>query len=125
MKSSDKTWSPEGGNGNPLQYSCLENPLDSMKRQKDIIPEDEPPGWKVSKYATGEECRAIINGSRKNEATGPKWKRCSVVDMSGGESKAQCCQEQKHSRKGRRGEETPVHTSYQIPRIILTGLHPG
>ena len=48
----------------------------------------------------------------------------ALLWMSGGESKAQYCQEQKHSGKGRR-EETPVHTSYQIPRIILTGLHPG
>ena len=44
-------------------------------------------------YATVEEWRAITNSSRKNEAAGPKWKRCSVVDMSSGESKIRCCKE--------------------------------
>ena len=43
VKSSDKMWSTGGGSGNPLQYSCLENPENSMKRQKDRKPEDEPP----------------------------------------------------------------------------------
>ena len=45
-------------------------------------------------HATGKEWRTTTNSSRKNEAAGPKWNRCSVVDVSGGESKAQCCQEQ-------------------------------
>ena len=48
VKSSDKTWSSGGGNGNPLQYSCLENSVNNMKRQKDMTPEDEFPGEKVS-----------------------------------------------------------------------------
>ena len=43
VKSSDRTWSIAGGTGNPLQYSCLENPMNSMKRQKDRTSEDEPP----------------------------------------------------------------------------------
>ena len=42
VKSSDQTWSARGGNGKPLQSSCLENPISSMKRQKDMTPEDEP-----------------------------------------------------------------------------------
>ena len=42
VKSSDRTWSPGGGIGNPLQYSCLENPMNSMNKQKDRTPEDEP-----------------------------------------------------------------------------------
>ena len=46
VKSSDKTWST--GNGNPLHYSCLKNPMDNMKRQKAMTPEDEPPAQKVS-----------------------------------------------------------------------------
>ena len=46
-----------------------------------------PPGWKVSKYVTGEEWMAITNSSRKNEAAGQKQKQHSVVDVSGGESK--------------------------------------
>ena len=65
--------------------------MDSMKGQKDITPEDEHPRLEGVRYATGEDYRAIINGSRKNESTGPKWKLCSVVDVSGGESKAHSC----------------------------------
>ena len=45
-------------------------------------------------YATGEEWRAITNSSRKNDVAGPKENQCSVVDVSGGESKVQCCEEQ-------------------------------
>ena len=52
-----------------------------------MTPEDEPPRWEVVQYGTGEEWRAITNSSRKNEAVGLKQKRCSVVNMSGGESK--------------------------------------
>ena len=48
VESSDKMWSTGEGNGKPLQYSCLEIPINSMKRQKDMTPEDEPPGQKVS-----------------------------------------------------------------------------
>ena len=50
--------------------------------------EDVSPRSEGVKYATGEEWRAITNSSRKNEEAGPKWKRCSVVDVSGGESEA-------------------------------------
>ena len=72
MKSSEKTWSTGGGNGNSLQYSCLENPLNSMKRQKDMTLEDEPPRSEGIQYATGEELRAITNSSRQNEVAGLK-----------------------------------------------------
>ena len=71
-KSSDKTWPIGGGNGNPLQYSCHKNPMNSMKRQKDMTLKDELPRLEGVQYATGEEQRAITNSSRKNEATGPK-----------------------------------------------------
>ena len=54
-----------GGNGNPLQYYCLENPVDSMERQKDVAMEDELPRSDGVQYATGEEQRAITNNSRK------------------------------------------------------------
>ena len=70
MKSSDKMWSTGERNGKPFQYSYLENPTNSMKKQKDMIPEGEPPGQKVS-YAAGEEQKAINNSSRKNEVVGP------------------------------------------------------
>ena len=62
--------------------------MNSMKRQKDMTIENEPPMLKDVQYVTGEEQRAITNSSRKNEAVGPKWKRCSVV-----ESKVLCCKE--------------------------------
>ena len=84
--SSDKTWSTGGRNGSPLQYSCHKNPVESMKRQKDMTPEDESPRSEGVQYATGEKWRAITNSSRKNGATGPKQEQCSVVDVSGGAS---------------------------------------
>ena len=74
VKSSDKRQSTEGGKGNPLQYSCLENPMVSMKRQKDVTMEDELPRSDGVQYATGEEQRAIINNSIKKEAAGLKQK---------------------------------------------------
>ena len=58
-----------------------------MKRQKEVTLEDEPSGLEGVQYATREEWRAINNSSRKKEAAGPQWKRCLVVDVSGGESK--------------------------------------
>ena len=80
MESSDKMWSTGEGNGKPLQYSCLENPMSSMKRQKDRTLEDELPGSVGAQYATGEEWR---NNSRKNEETEPKQKQHPVVDVTG------------------------------------------
>ena len=63
-----------GGSGSPLQYSCHENPTNSMKRQKDMTLKDGLPRLEGVQYATGEEQRAITNSSRKNEAAGPKQK---------------------------------------------------
>ena len=71
VKSSDKTWSTGGGN---CKYSCHENPMNTMKRQKDMTPEDESPGLEGVQYATGEQQKAITYSSRKNETAGPKWK---------------------------------------------------
>ena len=71
MESSDKTWSTGDGNGKPLQYSCLENPMNSMKRQNDRILKEELPRSVGAQYATGEEWR---NSSRKNEEAEPKQK---------------------------------------------------
>ena len=71
VKSSDKTCSTVGGNGNPLQYSCCENPMNSMKRQKDMTLEDEALRLEGFQYATGEERRAIevkSNAVRNNMA---------------------------------------------------------
>ena len=68
--------------------------MDIMKRQKYMTAKDELPMSEGVQYATGEEQRAITNSSRKNEVAGPKWKQHSVVNVSGGESKVQCCKEQ-------------------------------
>ena len=53
VKNSDKMWSTGEGNGNPLQYSCLENPVYSMKWKRDVTLEDEPPDWKMSNMPLG------------------------------------------------------------------------
>ena len=84
VESSDKTWSTGEGNGKPLQYSCLENPINSLKRQKDRTLKDELPRSVGAQYAAGEEWR---NNSRKNEEMEPKRKHCPVVDVTGDGSK--------------------------------------
>ena len=91
VESSDKTRSIGEGNGKPLQYSCLENPMNSMKRQKDMTLKDELPRSVGAQYATGGQCR---NNSRRNEAMEPKQKQHLVVDVTGDGSKVQCCKEQ-------------------------------
>ena len=69
VESSDKNWSTGEGNGKPLQYSCLENPMNSKKSQKDLKLKEELPKLVGAQYATGEEWR---NNSRKNEEMEPK-----------------------------------------------------
>ena len=69
VESSDKMWPTGEGNGKPLQYSCLENPMNSIKRQKDRTLKDELPRLVGAQYATGEQWR---NNSRKNEELEPK-----------------------------------------------------
>ena len=91
MESSDKTWSIGEGNGKPLQYSCLENPMNNMKRQRDTILKDELPRLLGAQYATGDQWR---NNSRKNEETEPKQKQHPTVDVTHLGSKVQCCKEQ-------------------------------
>ena len=94
VKSSDKTWSTGGGNENPLPYSSCKNPINSMKRQKKHNIGRWTPMSEGVQYATGEWQRAITNSCRKNEAAETKWKQCTVVDVSGGKSKAWSCKEQ-------------------------------
>ena len=81
-------WSTREGNSEPLQYSCLENPMNSMKRQKDRILKDELVRSVGAQYAAGDQWR---NNSRKNEGTEPKQKQHPVVDVTGDRSKAGCC----------------------------------
>ena len=79
VESSDKMQSTGEGNGIPLQYSCLENPMNSMKRQKDRTLKDELPRSVGTQYATGDQWR---NNSRKNEEMEPKQKQHQVVDVT-------------------------------------------
>ena len=84
-------WSTGEGNGKPLQYSCLENPMNSMERQKDRILKEELPRSVGAQYAIGDQWR---NNSRKNEGMEPKQKQYPVVDVTGHRSKVQYCKEQ-------------------------------
>ena len=77
---SDRMYSTGEGNGKPLQYSCLENLMSSMKRPKDMTLKDELNRSVGAQYATGEEGR---NNSRKNEGMEPKRKQYPVVDVTG------------------------------------------
>ena len=91
VERSDRMWSTGEGNGNSLQYSCLENPMNSMKRQNDRILKEELPRSVGSQHATGDQWR---NNSRKNEEMEPKQKQYPVVDVTVDGSKVQCCKEQ-------------------------------
>ena len=86
-------WSTGEGNGKPLQCSCLENPINSMKRQNDRTWKDELPRSIGAQYATGDQWR---NNFRKNEEMEPKQKQKQhpVVDGTGDRSKIRCCKEQ-------------------------------
>ena len=77
-------WSTGEGNGKPLQYSCLENPMNSMKRQKDRTLKDELPRLVGAQYATGDQWR---NNFRKNEGMEQKQKQYPAVDVTGDRSR--------------------------------------
>jgi len=91
VESADKMWSTGEGNGKPLQCSCLEKPVCSMKRQNDRILKEQLPRSVGAQYATGDQWR---NNSRKNKETAPKQKQHPVVDVTGDGSKVQCFKEQ-------------------------------
>ena len=84
VESSDKMWSIGEENGKPLQYSCLDSPMNSMKRQKDRTLKDALPRSVGAQYATGDQWG---NNSRKNEETEPKQKQYPAVDGTGDGSK--------------------------------------
>ena len=84
VERSYRMWSTGEGNGKPLQYSCLENPMNSMKRQNDRIPKEELPRALGAQYATGDQWR---NKSRKKEWMEPKKEQYPVVDVTGDRSK--------------------------------------
>ena len=83
VERSDRMWSTGEGNGKPLQYSCLENQMNSMKRQNDRIPKEELPR-SLGAQSTGDQWR---NNSRKNEGMEPKQKKYPAVDVTGDRSK--------------------------------------
>ena len=87
----DRMWSTGEGNGKPLQYSCIENPMNRMKRQKHRTLKDELLRSVGAQYATGDQWR---NNSRKNEGMDPKQKQYPVVDVTGDRSKIRCYKEQ-------------------------------
>ena len=84
VERSDRMWSTGEGNGKPLQYSCLENPMNSMKRQKDRTLKDELPRSVAAQYSIGDQWR---NNFRKNEEMEPKQKQYPVVNGTGDRSK--------------------------------------
>ena len=75
VETSDKMWSSGEGNGKPLQYSCLENPMNSMKRQKDRTLKDELTRSVGAQYAIRDQWR---NNSRKHEGMEPKQKNTKL-----------------------------------------------
>ena len=87
VKRPDRMWSTEEGNGKLLQYSCLENLMNSMKRQKDRLLKEELPRSVGAQHATGDQWK---NNSRKNEGMEPKQKQYPAVDVTGDRSKVQC-----------------------------------
>ena len=91
VERSDRMWFTGEGTGKPLQYSCLENPMNSMKRQRDRTLKDELPRQISAQYATGDQWRT---NSRKNEEAEPKQKQHPAVDVTGDRSKVRCCKEQ-------------------------------
>ena len=90
VERSDRKWSTEEGNDKPLQYSCLENPMSSMKRQKYRTLKDELPKSVGAQYGTGDQWR---NNSRKKEGMESKQKQHPAVDGTGDRSNVQCCKE--------------------------------
>ena len=106
VERSDRMWSTGEGNGKPLQYSCLENPMNSMKWQNDRILKEELPRSVGAQYAPGDQWR---NNSRKNEGMEPKQKQYPTVDVTGDRSKVRCCKAILH-----RNLECQVHESRQI-----------
>ena len=84
VERSDRMWSTGEGNGKPLQYSCLENSMNSVKMQNDRILKEELPRSVGAQHANGDKWR---NNSRMNEGMEPKQKQYPAVDVTGDRSK--------------------------------------
>ena len=91
MERSERMWSTGEGNGKPLQYSFLENTMNSMKRQNNRVLKEELPRSLCAQYAARDQWR---NKSRKKKGMEPKQKQYPVVDVTGERSKVRCCREQ-------------------------------
>ena len=91
VENSDRMCSAGEGNGKPLQYSCLVNPMNSMKRQHDRILKEELLRSVGAQYATRDQWS---NNCRTNEGMEPKQKEYPAVDVTGDRSKVRCCKEQ-------------------------------
>ena len=91
VERSYRMWSTGEGNGKPLQYSYIENPMNSMKRQNDRILKEELPRSVGAQYATADQWR---NNSRKNEGMEPKQRQHPVLDWTGDRSKIRCYRDQ-------------------------------
>ena len=91
VEMSERMWSTGEGNGKPLQHSCLENPMNSMKRQKDSTLRDDLPRLVGAQYANEDQWR---NNFRKNEEVEPKQKQYPVADATSDGTKVCCCKEQ-------------------------------
>ena len=91
VERADRMWATGEGNSTPLQYSYLENAMNSMKRQNDRILKEELPRSVGVQYATGDQWR---NNSRNNEGMEPKQRQYPAVDVTGDRSKVQHCKEQ-------------------------------
>ena len=91
VETSDRMWSTGEENGKPLQYSCLEILMNSMKRKNDRTLKEELPRSVGAQYATGDQWK---NNSRKNKGMEPKQNQYPIVDVTGDRSKVRCCKEQ-------------------------------
>ena len=90
VERSDRMWFTREGNGKPLQYSCLENPMNSMKRQNNRILNEKLPRSVGVQHAIGDQWR---NNSRKIEGMEPKLKQYPALDVTGDKSKVRCFKE--------------------------------
>ena len=124
VETSDKTCSTGEGNDKSIQYSCVKNPMNSMKRHKDRTLKEELLRLGGAQYGTGDQLR---NNSRKNEEMEPKQKQHPVVDVTGDGSKVQCCKEQYcigtwNVRSMNQGESAVVKQDMATVNIDILGI---
>ena len=119
VEMSDRMWSTGEGNGKPLQYSCLENPMNSMKRQNDRMLKEELPKLVGAQYATRYQWR---NNFRKNEGMEAKQKQYPVVDVTGDRSKVRYYKEQYYIGNWNQGKLEIVKQEMARVNIDILGI---